>query len=94
MLSPSNQPLLNPEIIAETVKTGGRNLTEGATHFFDHAVKTLTNRHDPPPEGHRIGEDLACTPGQVVFRNGLMELIQYTPQTPQVHARPILIVPA
>ncbi|MFN8828822.1 MAG: PHA/PHB synthase family protein [Labrys sp. (in: a-proteobacteria)] len=94
VLSPSNQPLLNPEIIAETVKTGGRNLTEGATHFFDHAVKTLTNRHDPPPEGHRIGEDLACTPGQVVFRNGLMELIQYTPQTPQVHARPILIVPA
>jgi polyhydroxyalkanoate synthase len=94
VLSPSNQPLLNPEIIAETVKTGGRNLTEGAAHFVEDAVKTLTNRHDPPPEGYRIGTDLACTPGQVVFRNDLMELIQYAPQTPQVHARPILIVPA
>jgi polyhydroxyalkanoate synthase len=94
VLSPSNQPLLNPEIIAETLKTGGRSLTEGAAHFVEDAIKTLTNRHDPPPEGYQIGKDLACTPGQVVFRNGLMELIQYTPQTPQVHARPILIVPA
>lgn len=94
VLSPSNQPLLNPEIIAETVKTGSRNLTEGAAHFAQDAIKTLTNRHDPPSEGYRIGTDLACTPGQVVFRNDLMELIQYTPQTPQVHARPILIVPA
>ena len=94
VLSPSNAPLLNPEILAETVKTGGRNLTEGAAHFLEDAVKTLTNRHDPPPEGYRIGEDLACTPGQVVFRNDLMELIQYRPQTPQVRARPILIVPA
>jgi polyhydroxyalkanoate synthase subunit PhaC len=94
VLSPSNQPLLNPEIITETVKTGGRNLTEGAAHFAQDAIKTLTNRHDPPPEGYRIGTDLACTPGQVVFRNDLMELIQYAPQTPQVKARPILIVPA
>lgn len=94
VLSPSNQPLLNPEIIAETVKTGGRNLTEGAVHFAQDAIKTLTNRHDPPPEGYRIGTDLACTPGQVVYRNDLMELIQYAPQTPQVQARPILIVPA
>jgi polyhydroxyalkanoate synthase len=94
VLSPSNAPLLNPEILVETVKTGGRNLTEGAAHFLEDAVKTLTNRHDPPPEGYRIGEDLACTPGQVVFRNDLMELIQYRPQTPQVRARPILIVPA
>jgi polyhydroxyalkanoate synthase len=94
VLSPSNQPLINPEIISETIKTGGRNLTEGAAHFLEDGVKTLTNRHDPPPEGYRIGTDLACTPGQVVFRNDLMELIQYAPQTPKVKARPILIVPA
>lgn len=94
VLSPSNQPLLNPEILGETMKTGGRNLTEGAAHFLEDAIKTLTNRHDPPPEGYRIGKDLACTPGQVVFRNDLMELIQYAPTTPEVHARPILIVPA
>lgn len=94
VLSPSNAPLLNPEIIAETVKTGGRNLTEGATHFAHDALKTLTGQRDPAPAGYRIGEDLACTPGQVIYRNDLMELIQYAPQTPQVHVRPILIVPA
>ena len=94
VLSPSNVPHLNPEIIAETVKTGGRNLTEGAAHFAHDAMKTLAGQRDPAPEGYRIGEGLACTPGQVVYRNDLMELIQYTPQTPQVHARPVLIVPA
>ena len=94
VLSPSNAPLLNPEIVAETVKTGGRNLIEGAAHFAHDAMKTLTGQRDPAPEGYQIGKDLACTPGQVIYRNDLMELIQYTPQTPQVHARPILIVPA
>jgi len=94
VLSPSNAPLLNPEIIAETVKTGGRNLSEGARNFAHDALKTLTGQRDPAPKGYQIGKDLACTPGQVVHRNDLMELIQYTPQTPQVHARPILIVPA
>jgi len=94
VLSPSNQPLLNPEIIAETAKTGGRNLTEGAAHLAHDAIKTLTGQRDPAPEGYQIGKDLACTSGQVIYRNDLMELIQYTPQTPQVHASPILIVPA
>jgi polyhydroxyalkanoate synthase len=94
LISPSNFPLLNPEIIAETVRTGGRNLTEGAAHFSHDALKTLAGQRDPPPEGWQIGKDLACTPGQVVFRNDLFELIQYAPQTPQVHARPVLIVPA
>lgn len=51
VLSPYNQLLLNPEIVAETVKTGGRNLTEGVGHYLEDAIKTLTNRHDPPPEG-------------------------------------------
>jgi polyhydroxyalkanoate synthase len=94
VLSPSNAPLLNPEILAETAKSAGRNLTEGARHFAHDALKTLTGQRDPPPEGYQIGRDLACTPGQVIYRNDLMELIQYAPQTPQVHARPILIVPA
>lgn len=94
VLSPSNSPMLNPEIIAETMRSRGRNLTDGAAHFAHDAAKTLTGQRDPAPEGYQLGKDLACTPGHVVFRNDLFELIQYTPQTPKVHARPILIVPA
>lgn len=92
--APSNFPALNPEIIAATLASGGRNLTEGAAHFGQDLVKTLTQTHDPAPEGFRIGKDLACTPGTVVFRNDLFELIQYAPQTTKVQAEPILIVPA
>ena len=94
VLSPSNFPALNPEIIEATRASGGRNLADGAVNFARDAVKTLTQIHDPAPEGYRIGEDLACTPGQVVFRNELFELIQYAPQTDEVQAEPILIVPA
>jgi len=94
MVSPSNFPALNPEIIAATVATGGRNLTEGAAHFAQDMLKTLTQTHDPAPEGFQVGQDLACTPGEVVFRNALFELIQYAPQTEQVQAEPVLIVPA
>lgn len=94
LVSPSNFPLLNAEIIAEVVRTGGRNLTEGAAHFAHDTFKTLSGQRDPPPEGMQIGKDLACTPGEVVFRNELFELIQYAPQTSQVQTRPILFIPA
>ena len=94
VVSPSNFPMLNPEIIGQTVKTGGRNLTDGAAHLMHDAIKTMTGQRDPAPEGYEIGKELACTPGQVVFRNDLFELIQYSPQTAKVHAEPILIVPA
>ena len=94
LLSPSNFPWLNPEIIEETVKTQGRNLAEGAAHLARDLVKTLAQTHGPAPEGYRIGEDLACTPGEVVFRNDIFELIQYRPQTTAVQAEPILIIPA
>ncbi len=93
-VSPSNFPALNPEIIAATLATGGGNLTEGAAHVVQDMVKTLTQAHDPVPEEFRLGEVLARTPGTVVFRNELFELIQYAPQTGQVRAEPILIVPA
>jgi polyhydroxyalkanoate synthase len=94
MVSPSNFPWLNPEIIEETVKTGGANLRAGAAHLAHDAVRTLTQTADPVPEGYEVGRDLACTPGEVVFRNELFELIQYAPQTEHVQAEPVLIVPA
>jgi polyhydroxyalkanoate synthase len=94
VVSPSNFPVLNPEILAATLQTGGRNLTQGAAHFAQDVLKLATNAHDPVPEGFAIGKDLACTPGMVVLRTELFELIQYAPQTPKVEAEPILIVPA
>ena len=93
-VSPSNFPVFNPEIIAAPMATGGRTLTEGAVHFAGDMLKTLTQTHDPAPEGFRVGQDLACTPGTVIFRNELFELIQYSPRTAQVQTEPVLIVPA
>ena len=94
LLSPSNFPALNPEIIEETRKSNGKNLAEGARNFMNDFVNTVAQVHEPAPEGFQIGKDLACTPGEVVFRNDLFELIQYVPRTDQVQAEPILIVPA
>ena len=94
MVSPSNFPALNPEIIEATRATGGKNLTDGAARFASDYVKTLAQVHQPAPEGYKIGTDLACTEGEVVFRNDIFELIQYTPQTGKVQAEPILIIPA
>ena len=94
LVSPSNFPLTNPEIISATTRERGRNLIEGATHFTQDLMQTLTQEHKPAPEGFQIGPDLACTPGKVVFRNDLFELIQYAPQTKETHPDPILFIPA
>ncbi|WP_223428751.1 PHA/PHB synthase family protein [Tateyamaria pelophila] len=94
LVSPSNFPWLNPEIIEQTLKRGGANLVAGAAHFAHDFHNTLTQTHEEPPEGYRIGIDLAATPGEVVFRNELFELIQYAPQGDVVQAEPVLIVPA
>jgi len=93
-VSPANFPLANPEILEQTRATGGRNLIEGASHFLDDARHILAQEHRPVPEAFALGKVLACTPGQVVYRNDLMELIQYSPTTDKVRAEPILIVPA
>lgn len=93
-VAPSNFPALNPEIIEKTVETHGRNLAEGAAHLAADMVQTLTQAKRPIPEDYALGRHLACTPGKVVFRNDIMELIQYSPQTDQVHPEPVLIVPA
>lgn len=94
LAAPSNLPWMNPEIIAETTRTGGQNLINGAAHFAEDLTQTLTQSRKPAPEGYKIGVDLACTPGKVVFRNDLFELIQYAPQTGKTHSEPVLFVPA
>lgn len=93
-VSPSNFPLGNPEILDKTLASGGRNLIDGAAHYADDARHILAQEHRPVPEAFALGEVLASTPGVVVYRNALMELIQYTPTTAKVQAEPVLIVPA
>jgi polyhydroxyalkanoate synthase len=93
-VSPANFPLCNPEILEKTQATGGRNLIEGAAHFADDARHILAGEHRPVPDEFAIGKVLAATPGKVVWRNELMELIQYAPATDAVQAEPVLIVPA
>lgn len=94
LVSPSNFPMTNPEIIRETTATKGRNLLDGTALLTHDLIQTWTQSREPAPEGYKIGKDLACTKGEVVFHNHLFELIQYSPQTDTVHPEPILIVPA
>ena len=91
LMSPSNNPWLNPEVIEAARAMGGANFVEGLQNF----LADLAAEQGPVAEsGFRVGGNLAVTPGKVVFRNALMELIQYMPTTPTVEAEPVLIVPA
>jgi polyhydroxyalkanoate synthase len=94
VVSPSNIPWLNPAIVERTLKEHGGNLARGASNFMEDVYRLLAMDPDGARDGFRVGEDIASTPGEVVFRNELMELIQYRPVTPDVYAEPVLIVPA
>jgi polyhydroxyalkanoate synthase len=93
MLSPSNFPWLNPEVIERTAATGGGNFLAGARTFV-RDFERLATGGEPEFGNHAVGKDLAVTPGKVVFRNELIELLQYEPTTKKVFAEPVLIVPA
>jgi len=90
LVSPSNVPWLNPEVIEATRTSGGANLAAGARNFQRDHAGASAGRID----GFTVGDNLAATPGKVVFRNALLELIQYAPTTATVDASPVLIVPA
>lgn len=94
VFSPSNNPLANPEVIARTIETGGMNFVDGWRNWIEDTRRAVANEPPVGTENFRVGEDVAVTPGKVVYRNHLIELIQYTPTTRTVHAEPVLIVPA
>ena len=92
--SPSNIAWLNPEVIEATLTTGGMNLVRGWQNFVEDSERTAAGKPPTSAEAFQIGKNIAATPGKVVYRNHLIELIQYTPTTRQVYAEPVLIVPA
>ena len=92
VFSPANFALTNPEVLAETVKTGGMSLLQGAQNQWQDTLRMATGKPQPGIENFRPGKEVAITPGQVVFHNHLIELIQYSPQTDTVFAEPVLIV--
>lgn len=94
-LAPSNIPLMNPTVLKTTVKERGANLGRGAKFLLADGVNKLLGREysNPDLERFRVGETLAVTPGKVIFRNELIELIQYTATTKTVEKEPVLIVP-
>ncbi|WP_186417371.1 alpha/beta fold hydrolase [Bosea sp. CS1GBMeth4] len=94
LLAPSNWPWSNPEVVEATVREHGFNLLRGAAFALEDAAHLA--RHEGPPEVRRFrpGKDVALTPGKVVHRTPLAEIIQYSPSTETVQAEPVLIVPA
>lgn len=94
MISPSNFPLTNPEIIKATIEQGGANFANGFNNFIED-YRRVKNKLPPVGAEHfTVGEKVAITPGKVIYRNHLIELIQYTSTTKEVYAEPILIIPA
>lgn len=90
-LSPANFAWTNPEVVRETLESGGQNLVRGLKNLVDDMKRGALRTTDE--KAFKVGENLATTKGQVVFRNRLMELIQYAPTTKQVAKTPLLIVP-
>jgi polyhydroxyalkanoate synthase len=94
-LAPSNFLATNPEVLSKTIETGGENLLSGLTNLLNDLQRgkgrlsvTMTDM-----DAFRLGENIATTPGKVVFQNEMIQLIQYTPMTEHVRKTPLLIIP-
>lgn len=90
-LAPTNFPFSNPEVLQATVESHGQNLLNGLNNMLKDMQRGGISITDY--EAFEVGGNLAATPGNVVYRNRLFELIQYSPSTPKAHATPLLICP-
>jgi polyhydroxyalkanoate synthase len=93
-LSPANFLATNPELLETTRAEAGQNLVRGFGNWLEDVQRTLDHEAPPGTEKFVVGRDVAATPGKVILRNELVELIQYSPTTPNVLAEPVLIIPA
>ncbi len=94
MFSPSNISFINPEIIHRTIDKHGLNFSDGFTYWLEDAQRYISKQPRAGTEKFIPGQTVAVTPGKVIYRNRLIELIQYSPTTSRVQAEPVLIVPA
>ncbi len=94
LFSPGNYPMTNPVVLERTLSTGGANLLQGFQNAVEDIERSISGSPPAGAEAYRVGHEVAVTPGKVVLRNRLIELIQYSPSTDKVHPEPILIVPA
>ncbi|HET7764222.1 MAG TPA: alpha/beta fold hydrolase [Burkholderiales bacterium] len=94
MWAPSNLAWTNPEVLRVTREQGGKNLVRGISNFMEDWRRIALGQPPVGAEAFLPGKQVARTPGKVVFRNRLMELIQYAPATDTVFAEPLLVVPA
>jgi polyhydroxyalkanoate synthase subunit PhaC len=92
--SPSNFLATNPELMRRTLECGGRNFFDGLQHLLEDWERSVSGKKPVGSEAYEVGRDVAASPGKVVFRNRLIELIQYAPTTDRVRPEPLLIVPA
>ncbi|NML07077.1 class I poly(R)-hydroxyalkanoic acid synthase [Sphingomonas sp. G-3-2-10] len=90
-VSPSNFPATNPEVIEKVIETKGESLLKGLQHMMADLSKGQMTQVDP--DAFEVGRNLATTPGKVIHRTPLYELIQYAPVTDSVHATPLIIFP-
>src|SRR6202165_980707 len=95
MLAPSNFAASNPEVLEKAFQTGGENFVFGWQNWYSDWIGLMAaGRRPVGDQDFVVGKDVATSRGKVVFRNELIEVIQYYPTTGKVHPEPILIVPA
>jgi len=95
-LAPSNFMLTNPEVLRETVNSGGQNLVKGLNNLLEDLTRSDGGQlrvRMTDTGAFRLGENIGASKGKVVFQNDIMQLIQYAPLTDKVHATPLLIIP-
>ncbi|MFM7084682.1 MAG: PHA/PHB synthase family protein [Hyphomicrobium sp.] len=94
VFSPSNFIFTNPDVLDTIYREGGRNLLNGFQNWFEDVDRIAGGRPPVGAESFRPGHEVAITEGKVIYRNVLIELIQYSPSTPNVKPEPLLIIPA
>jgi polyhydroxyalkanoate synthase len=94
VFAPSNFAVTNPQVLQKAFQSGGENFVNGWCNWRDDVMQLISSSKSQAENGFVVGKTVATSGGKVVYRNRLIELIQYFPTTGEVHPEPILVVPA